>query len=333
MSRNYYDILGVHPKASEEAIQAVYRVLAKKYTGQEDRLRVLIEAKEVLLNTKKRQEYDDARAKSPGKTFGQYRIIKQIAEGGFGKTYLAEHIHLKTPVCIKHALGVTKTDEWVLLQESRTMWDLRHHGIPAVRDIIRMPDDSLAMVMSYIPGPTLAEVIEFDYPDGIDPEHVAWITERLLNILKYLHLFGVTHGDVKPQNVIVMPESHNVVLVDYGLASLYPTAKSEAVGYTPYFSAPEQRDGKPIIPETDLYALGMTMVFALGGDVQFVKVPDTTPKHMCQFIKDLIRRDPLQRPKVWDKTDLTEVIKEVRRADFRRTASGMKPLKISGKKN
>src|SRR5205814_52672 len=100
-----------------------------------------------------------------------------------------------------------------------------------------------------------------------DPEHVAWITERILNILKYLHMHGVVHGDLKPNNVIIQTESHTVTLVDYGLSAARPTSATQVKGYTPHFAAPEQIAGGSLLPETDLFGLGMTLVFALGGDV------------------------------------------------------------------
>lgn len=260
------------------------------------------------------------------KIVGNYRLLEEIAEGGFGTTYLAEHVDVGMKVCIKHALNISDTDTALLLQEARTIWDLRHFGIPAMRDILRMPDDSLALVMSYIPGPTLAQIMEKDeYKDGIDPEHIAWITDRILNILKYLHYHGVVHGDVKPQNVIIQPESHTVVLVDYGLSAVKPRSKDETKGYTPYFCAPEQEDGKVLLPQADFYGLGMTMIYALGGDVKHVKVPGHTPDSMCEFIKRLIRRDPLQRPD-WKSEDLCESIKTIRQKDFGRKMSRMKPL-------
>lgn len=324
---DYYTMLGLHPKASTEVVKAAYRALVKKYQGDEQRLRKLNEANEVLSDEVKRAEYDQEKAKPPGKVIGEYRLISKIAEGGFGTTYKAENIVLGKLVCIKHALNVSPEDEALLLDEARTIWDLRHWGIPAMRDILRMPDKSLALVMSFIEGKNLSEIME-GYPSGLEPEHVAWIGERCLNTLKYLHMHGVIHGDMKPQNVMVQAESHTVTLVDYGLSHVRPSSGGLAKGYTPYFAAPEVIDGGVPLPESDLFGLGMTMVYLLGGDVTTVKVPSTTPPNMVQFIKRLIKRDPLQRPRVWQDEDLCDTIKTVREKDFGRTASGMKPLKV-----
>ena len=178
---NPFKILEVDPKASDEVITAAYETLGR--IGGVDQKTLDEALAEALAHTPEPIE--------KGKVVGNYRITNLIAEGGFGTTYKAEHILSKRPVCIKHALHISASDTALLLDEARLCWDLRHWGIPAMRDIIEMPDGSLAIVMSFIPGPTLQQIREQPmYEEGIDPEHVAWITERVLNILKYLHIIG-----------------------------------------------------------------------------------------------------------------------------------------------
>jgi serine/threonine-protein kinase len=325
-----YKILEVDRKASTPVIKAAWKALVKESQDDEPRLKRLNAAHSLLTDEDDRQEHDAAKANSVkrGKVIGGYRIVGEIADGGFGTTYKAEHRETGCIVCIKHANNISAHDEELLLNEARAVWDLRHWGIPCMRDILRMPDGSVALVMSYVEGPTLAQILEKpEYNSGLDPEHVAWITERLLNTLKYLHFSGIVHGDVKPQNIIIQPEDHTAVLVDYGLSKVKPSRKDRASGYTPFFAAPEQITGGVPIPETDFYGLGMTMIFALGGDVEFVKVPDTTGEHMIGFIKSLIKQKPLARPQ-WKKEDLCETIQAVRKKDFGRSFSSMKPLDI-----
>ena len=257
------------------------------------------------------------------KTIGNYQILNKIAEGGCGITYLAEHLKLKAKVCIKHANSISDADEKLLFEEARSIWDLRHYAIPAIRDVLKLPDDSVALVMSYIPGPTLAEIIE--KKKRLDAEHVSWIVSRVLNALKYLHFNGVVHGDIKPQNIIVQPESHNVVVVDFGLAAIRPKRDTTNKGYTPIFAAPEQIDGSPLVPETDMYCLGTTMIYALGGDVEHRQVPEDCPAPLCDFIKKLIPLKVLARPS-WDKEDLCDTFSFVRKKAFGRDMSNMKKL-------
>ncbi len=320
-----YSVLEVSPRASKEVVHAAYRALSLAHKGSEKRLLALNNAKDVLLDDVKRKEYDDQR-EDKVKVIGNYKIIDRIAEGGFGKTYKAEQMTLKAPVCIKHAHKVSPQDEEIMLQEATAIWDLRHFGIPNIRDVIRLDDGSLALVMSYVHGPTLAEIIAKN-KGGIEPEHVAWISERILNILKYLHFHGVIHGDIKPGNIIVQPDSHTVVIVDYGLSLIRPSSKTLNKGYTEVYAAPEQLKGGTLLPETDFYGLGLTMINALGGDIEAKQVPSFVPDNLCAFIKRLVAHNLLSRPN-WGSEDLGESIKKVREKDFGRTSSAMKPLKV-----
>lgn len=317
-----YSVLECNPHASQEVLKSAYRALVKVHQNDHKRMVKLNEAYEILCNETKREEYDNGFTNIKGKVIGNYRILEVIAEGGFGKTYKAETLINKLPVCIKHPFRISSYDEQIMLEEAKAVWDLRHYGIPAMRDIIRI-DDTLAIVMSYIPGKTIAEIVKAH--GRLDPEDVAWITERVLNILMYIHRHGVCHGDVKPQNIIIQEENHMVVMVDYGLSTIKPSSNTLNKGYTPYFGAPEQVDGGPIIPETDFYGLGMTMVFALGGDVEHKKVPSNVPDPLCDFIKQLIRIDPLARPN-WEKENLCQTIQDVRMKAFGRKSTNMKSL-------
>jgi serine/threonine protein kinase len=209
------------------------------------------------------------------------------------------------------------------MEEAKAVWDLRHFGIPLMRTIVRLDDGSLALIMSYLPGPTLEELTEDR--KGIDPEHVCWIMERTLSTLRYLHFHGIVHGDVKPQNIIIQPETHQVVLVDYGLSLIRPTQNSSSKGYTPFFSSPEQTKDLPVLPESDFYALGMTMIHSLGGNVERKHVPEKVPEPVCEFIKRLIVKSPLERPS-WGKEDLIETMQRVRVQAFGRASSAMKVL-------
>jgi serine/threonine-protein kinase len=118
----------------------------------------------------------------------------------------------------------------------------------------------------------------------------------VLAALHYLHFMGIVHRDVKPANLIVDWESHNAVLVDFGLARERPTGEPETAGYTPIFGAPEQLAGRPAIPESDIFGLGMTMIFMLGGDLALRRLPAEVPRELRELILSLVRIDPRERP-------------------------------------
>lgn len=155
---------------------------------------------------------------------------------------------------------------------------------------------------------------------------MAWIAQRILNTLKYLHYHGVVHGDIKPQNIILQPEIHSCVIVDYGLSMIRPRKGTTNKGYTPLFAAPEQIAGSALLPETDLYGLGLSLIFALGGDVETKKVSSKCPDNLFNFIKKLIKFDISERPH-WQKEDLMLLIETVRIKDFGRSSSNMKVMK------
>jgi len=331
---NFYDVLEVSPRASAEVIQAAYRTLMKRFHpdvgGNARTAQLLNEAYETLSDSTKRTRYDREKNALPGKIVGNFRVLERIAEGGFGTTYRGEHTLVKELVCIKHCLNISPQDEEILIQEAQAIWDLRHFAIPAVRDVLRLSDGSLALVMSYVSGPTLQQLVEKMKTDRdkLDAETVAWITERILNALMYLHMNGVVHGDIKPANVIIQPKDHMVVLVDYGLSMVKPSRGSNSKGYTPLFAPPEELAGKPLLPESDFYSLGMTMIYALSGDIRNVsgkQVPENTPEVMCDFIRQLIARDVLARPN-WEKENVFEAFQKVRLKAFGRARSGLKPI-------
>ena len=327
--QNLYDFLEVSPRAREGVIRAAYKTLIQEYhpdrgTGDNKVSAKLNEAKDVLLDKKKRKEYDAERNNLEEKTIGNYKVLNMIAEGGFGNTYRGKHKKTGAPVCIKHAHYISPQDEEILIQESNAIWDLRHYGIPVIRDLEKLEDGSSALIMSYVPGPTLEKLVRDT--KGLDSEDMSWIAERSLNVLKYLHYNGVVHGDVKPQNIIVQPESHNIVLVDYGLSAIRPTHNTDGnKGFTPLFASPEQEQGRTLLPESDFYSLGLTMIYGLGGDVGKKKVPQSTPENLCRFIKRLIVKDVLSRPS-WHKEDLAGTFQKLRVDTFGRRHTGIKAI-------
>jgi len=260
---------------------------------------------------------------------GNYKIIKKIGEGGFAKTYLAEHLILREKACLKQNIDMKDEDVELLIKEAKLLWHIHHHSLPTLRDFIACGDGSYVLAMTYIEGKELYKIVEEDYPKGLNgknSEHVCWMIQRLLNALHYLHFYGVIHGDVKPQNIMIKAEEHNAVLVDYGLSTLRPKQMTSCPGYTPAFAAPEQIAGKPSIPETDIYGLGVSMIYALGGNFIAKTFPSNVPKQLQNYISKMVRHEPLKRPN--DTSKLIKEISNLRQEVFERRSS-KRELKIS----
>lgn len=309
---NLYQVLNVDPRASTDVIQAAFKVLASKYHpdkpgGDTEIFQKLTEARDLLTNSQKRQNYDHSlkTGMSGKKIIGSYEILKFLAEGAIGRTYVVRHLMTRKLAVLKACLEISPEHEEIMLNEAGAIWDIRHYAFPAIREVLKLDDGAVAIVMSYIPGPTLEQAVK--HLGSLEPIHVGWIFERLLAGLNYLHANGVIHGDIKPQNIVLNPESHGAVMIDFGLAMVKPTSKSLNIGYTDHFSPPEQlsSDRKPLIPESDLYALGMTMLYALTGKLtkRGDRLPNTIPPEMAKYIQVLTDPDIRKRPN-WQTADL-----------------------------
>ncbi|MBI4142513.1 protein kinase [Candidatus Uhrbacteria bacterium] len=322
---DHYDLLEVHPQARIEVIEAAFQALLALHPNGA-RTAQLREAHETLADPKRRRAYDRERTDLVGTVIGSYRVVEQIAEGAIGITYRGEHILTGLPVCVKHCAWLDAETNATLVHEAKLLWGLAHFALPVIHDIIRCADGRIALIMQYVPGPTIAQYVEKH--GRIDPPvHVTWIAERILNALWYLHDHDIVHGDLKPQNVILQPKDHLLKIVDFGLAMAKPTAHSENAGYTPRFSPPEQQHlHGPLVSASDFYALGMTMVYALGGMpcVERREIPTHIPAPLRAFIKKLIVLDVRERK--FRANVLLEELGRVRVESFGSAHSNMLPL-------
>ncbi|MFH1585894.1 MAG: serine/threonine-protein kinase [archaeon] len=258
---------------------------------------------------------------------GNYRITKQIGEGGFGRVFQAEHLILGVKACLKQNIRASREDVELLKYESKLLWKLdEYHSIPSVKDFMQLDKNNAVMVMGFIDGKTLEDLVESKGP--LHPEDACWITERLLGALHYSHYYGVIHTDVKPQNVFVEPKKHDIKLIDFGLASFRPRGDTKALGYTPRYAAPELVTGKPPIPQTDLYGSGIVMLRALGGDVAKKSFRDDTPEEIIDFCNWLLRYDPFERPS-WQDNNPLEKLSNTREKVFGRRHSN-EGIKLKG---
>lgn len=247
---------------------------------------------------------------------GNYKIIKQINEGGFGRIYQAEHLLLNEKACIKQNKTETPEDVEILKLEAKILWKLNeHHSIPSTKDFFKIDKNNYALVLDYIDSRTIEDILK--NKKRIYVEDVCWITERLLSALYYCHYNGIIHGDVKPANVFIEDKKHDIKLIDFGLAEYLPKHNTKPKGYTPMYSAPEIIQGKPPIPESDLYGAGLIMLYSLGGDIKSKTFPNDIPDEIIDFNKKLLNYDPIQRPN-WEKDNPIITLSNIREQVFGR---------------
>ncbi len=203
-----------------------------------------------------------------GQTLGQYRIVSLLGAGGMGEVYLAEDLRLKRQVALKllPAEFTTNVDRLRRFeQEAQAASALNHPNIITVYDIGES-EAGRFIVLELVAGRTLRAIISEDN----SPETALALGTQMAKALSAAHAAGITHRDIKPDNIMVRDDGYLKVL-DFGLARLLPTVSGEdaatlaqqttpgtVIGTIAYMS-PEQASGQSVSPPSDVFALGIVL--------------------------------------------------------------------------
>jgi serine/threonine-protein kinase len=212
---------------------------------------------------------------------GQYRLTQLIGSGGMGEVYLAEHQMMKRPVAIKVIRPHRANDPSALARferEVRATSRLSHWNTIEIFDYGRTADGTFYYVMEYLPGMSIADLVERHGP--LPPERVVYLLEQTCDALGEAHALGLIHRDIKPGNIFAAERGghHDVAkLLDFGLAkrtisveeSIQLTSEGSVTG-SPLYMAPEQATGEAEADaRTDIYALGAVAYLMLTGQPPF----------------------------------------------------------------
>ncbi len=248
---------------------------------------------------------------------GSYETKGKIGEGAFGRTFLGEHRILKTPVCIKQEKTGVKEFRALFRKEATLLWSLSHALLPTLKDFYDEPEYGMVAVMSFVAGDNLEDFVQKN--GAIDDEHLVWILLRVLDALSYLHYHRVIHCDIKPANIILHPQEHEAVLVDFGSAAVRPSGHSRAIGGTEFYMPPEFMLGLPPIPASDLYSLGKTAIFLAGGDPRTGVLPSDMHGGLKAMLRSWTLHDSLARPQ--DVRDVADQLARERKQMFGRSTT------------
>jgi eukaryotic-like serine/threonine-protein kinase len=264
---------------------------------------------------------------------GRYRIVDLIATGGMGAVYLGEHVHMHKRIAVK-ILHPEVDDQPEIVarfeREAVVGAHVRHPNIAHGTDFGKLDDGAYFLVLDYIEGRNLADLIR----EGPMPApRVVRIADQVADALAAAHELGIVHRDMKPRNIML---DKNMVpkLIDFGFAKvsvdkLPLTARGEArpatrltgVGVifgTISYLAPESAHGMDAVDErADLYALGVIMYEMLAGKHPFdstdpvemfnhhrltppppisVRAPDVkVPPELEAIVRKLLEKDPYDR--------------------------------------
>ena len=221
----------------------------------------------------------------------RYVIIRQIGQGGFGTTYLAEDINRFRENCVLKEFSpqvqtpyVVKKAEELFQREASVLYKLQHPQIPRFRELLRINlqgKESLFLVQDYVNGETYNSLLNSRKQRGLKftEAEIRQLLQQLLPVLEYIHSLGVIHRDISPDNLMLRNSDQLPVLIDFGgvkqvaatVASQYYQTGANAsptngtllgkIGFAP----PEQMQTGMVSTHSDLYALAVTMLVLLTG--------------------------------------------------------------------
>jgi hypothetical protein len=208
---------------------------------------------------------------------GRYRIGPVLGRGGASTVYRSLDLLLGRDVAIKVFSTRASTPDDLRAQEgeARMLGGFSHPGLVALLDAgIDLTDATapqMFLIMEYVDGPDLRRRLRQGPLTAFEVAYLGW---DLLAALEFVHDRGVIHRDLKPANVLLAPAQARPAygkLADFGIAVLTGAAMEpaeETTGTAAYLS-PEQVEGSPLGPETDIYSLGLVLLEAFTGHPAF----------------------------------------------------------------
>ncbi|RKW70329.1 protein kinase domain-containing protein [Galactobacter caseinivorans] len=246
---------------------------------------------------------------------GRYQLTDRIAIGGMGEVWKALDDVLGRVVAIKILKEEYTGDPGFLERfraEARHTALLNNDGIANVFDYGEA-DGSAYLVMELVPGEPLSTIIERERV--LTPDFTLSVIAQTARGLASAHVRGLVHRDVKPGNLLIMPNG-KVKITDFGIARLADqvplTATGQVMGTAQYL-APEQATGQNATGQSDLYALGVIGYECLAGRRPFSgesqiaialaqvndrppALPDSIPEPVRALVLSMLAKDPADRP-------------------------------------
>ena len=215
--------------------------------------------------------------------FGRFKVLEQLGRGAMGVVYRAHDPALGRTVAIKTVAltGSSKerdVHEARFLQEARAAGSLSHPAIITIYDVGREGDTAF-IAMELLEGRDLRDLIK---DVSLVPSRSVAIVAAVAEGLAFAHERGIVHRDIKPGNIMVLPDGR-VKIMDFGIARLHePTVKTQTgvlLG-SPQYMSPEQIVGQPLDHRADIFSLGLVLYELLTGvrPFQGEDIPELTFK-------------------------------------------------------
>lgn len=198
----------------------------------------------------------------------------------------------------------SSADNPLLFNEIRMLERLHRKDVGYWRNIPFMlgrftANERVGIITRYFEGTTLTNVRASPlHREGLDQRHVVWVLDRLLGLLGYMHSMGIVHGRIEPEKIRIRPSNHNALLTGWGRAVYRPATTGERVAPAGgVFEAPEVSRSGDVGPWTDIYSLGKTLIWLIGGDPTSNEMPDAVEPQIRKFLESMVRKNPRARPR------------------------------------
>jgi beta-lactam-binding protein with PASTA domain len=249
---------------------------------------------------------------------GRYRVMSRLGSGGMADVFCAEDQQLGRKVALKLLHRRFAEDPGFVerfRREAQAAAGLQHPNVVSVYDR-GAHDDTYYIVMEYLPGRTLKQLIRDEAP--LDPVRAIDITIQILKAARFAHRRGVIHRDLKPHNVMVEDDSDHIKVTDFGIARAGASDMTEtgSIMGTAQYLSPEQAQGHAVSATSDLYSVGVVLYELITGRVPFdaesavtialkhvseAPVPPTklnpnVPPELEQIVLWALNKDPAHRP-------------------------------------
>lgn len=251
----------------------------------------------------------------------RYEVGALLGVGGLARVYRGHDQLLGRDVAIKMFTSHVKDRAGLRVQESeaRLLASQQHHGLAAIFDagvvLINPEFAQVYLVMELVRGLSLRDRLS---GTPLSADQVANLGVTLAEALEYVHEIGIVHRDVKPANVLLVSSGDGggrlrAKLADFGLATVQdddrPDDRDQTLG-TPAYLSPEQVLGEHVGPESDVYQLGLVLLEALTGHVEYPgttevsalarlerdpAIPASAPPAIARTIRAMVERDPAVR--------------------------------------
>lgn len=198
----------------------------------------------------------------------RYKILEQIGRGGFGAVYRATDLSLSRICAVKENLNDSDESSRQFHREASLLAGLNHRSLPRVTDHFRIDGQGQYLVMDFIKGKSLQQLLAAKMGPLDEESMGTWIIQ-VTQALHYLHNRQppIIHRDIKPANIIIN-QNGVAVLVDFGISKVADGGGQTTMGaraITPGFSPPEQYGVSSTDNRSDLYSLGATLFACVTG--------------------------------------------------------------------